>query len=185
VDFHSNGNFDYSPGAVIGGRYRVENNRLVTTNDSGDPETIVTIESVTDGLLRLSVDKGGSLDYKRVSRTENPSNPLFGTWVTVAPMQGLPNKVYGYYYFRRDGRETFVVPFLTSHCTYSVTGDRIRLTMPGQGSKEGALRWEGDVLMLPWGGQVRTILTRDPSGMPVVLAGSPIVQPDICFWLCC
>jgi hypothetical protein len=58
VDFHSNGTFDYSPGAVIGGRYRVENNRLVTTYDNGDPETTMTIESVTDTVLRLSVDKG-------------------------------------------------------------------------------------------------------------------------------
>ena len=111
----------------------------------------MTIESVTDGLLRLSVDKGGSLEYKCVGRTDNSSNPLLGTWITVAPMEGLPNKAYGYFYFRRDGRETFVIPFLTSHCSYSIAGDRIRLTMPGRGSKEGALRWEGDVLVLPWG----------------------------------
>lgn len=66
-------------------------------------------------------------------------------------MQGSPNQVYGRYYFRRGGRETFVIPFLTSHCSYSINGDRIRLTMPGRGSKEGSLRWEGDVLVLPWG----------------------------------
>jgi len=52
--------------------------------------------------------------------------------------------------FRRDGRQTFFIPFLTEHCSCSVAGDRIRLTSR-QGSKEGPMRWDGKILTVPWG----------------------------------
>lgn len=67
VDFRADGTFDYRPGAVIGGRYRVEDNRLVTAYDNGDPETILTIDALTNATLRLSAGKSSALDYKRVA----------------------------------------------------------------------------------------------------------------------
>jgi len=57
---------------------------------------------------------------------------------------------HGFYYFRSDGTETFNIPFRTERCTYALTGDRIRLTVGGRSSVEGQVRWEGDVLILPW-----------------------------------
>jgi len=67
----------------------------------------------------------------------------------VAAMPDTPN--HGYYYFRNNGTETFNIPFLTQRCTYALTGDRIRLTVGGRGSVEGQVRWDGNVLILPWG----------------------------------
>jgi len=145
VDFHADGTFDYSPGAVLGGRYRIEGKSLILALDDGEPEDKQTIESLTAGALRL-----GPLDFRRVGRAEDAANLLLGVWITVKAMPGMPGTPHGYYYFRRDGRQTFVIPFLTDHCTYAVSGDRIRLTNR-QGTKEGPMRWDGAVLTLPWG----------------------------------
>ena len=149
VDFHSDGTFDYSPGAVIGGQYRIQGNQVITAYENGEPENAMTIESIT--AEKLSVKLPGAvatLDFKRVGRVENPGNLLLGVWVTVRTMQGSPS--HGYYYFRSDGRETFNIPFRTDHCAYAIAGNQIRLRAGGR-SMEGTLRWEDDVLVLPWG----------------------------------
>jgi len=156
LNFRANGTFDYSPGAVIGGTYRIEQNRVITAYENGDPENSMTIQSVSADTLRLGPpsDAGlpegaGSFDLKRVGRPEDPNNLLLGAWVTVATMPETPS--HGYYYFRSDGTETFNIPFRTDRCTYAFTGDRIRLTLGVRGSVEGQVRWDGDVLILPWG----------------------------------
>jgi len=149
LNFRTNSVFDYSPGAVISGRYSVEASRVVTTHDNGDPETTMTIESLTAETLRLGAPEGeGSLNLKRVGRPEDPNNLLVGSWVTVATMTGMPS--HGYYYFRSDGTETFNIPFRTDRCAYSLAGDRIRFAVAAGSSVEGQVRWEGDILILPW-----------------------------------
>jgi len=149
IDFHSDGTFDYMPGAVLGGRYRIENNRIITVFENGDPEEVETIGAVSAGALRLVGSKPQQqLSFKRVGGVEDVDHLLIGTWVSTTTMPGLP--AHGYYYFRRDGRETFFIPFRTDHCSYSVSGDRIRLTNR-QGSKVGSMRWDGQILTLPWG----------------------------------
>jgi hypothetical protein len=149
LNFRTNNIFDYSPGAVIAGKYRVAENQVITTYDNGDPEDAMTIESLTAETLRLGAPQGaGSTNLKRVGRPEDPTNLLLGSWVTVATMPGMPS--HGYYYFRKDGTTTFNIPFRTDRCTYSLAGDRIRLAVAAGGSVEGQVRWEGDVLILPW-----------------------------------
>lgn len=154
VNFRVNGSFDYSPGAVVSGTYRVEENRLITSYENGDPETSMSIQSLTADTLRLgppsdarAPEGAGALDFKRIGRPDDPKNLLLGAWVTIGTMPGMPS--HGYYYFRRDGTETFNIPFRTDHCTYAISGDRIRLAIAGRGSVEGQIRWEGDVLVLP------------------------------------
>ena len=142
VDFHADGTFDYSPGAVLGGRFTAEKGLLVIIFENGESDS-QPIESMTRDGLRL-----GGIAFRRVGTPEDPSNLLIGVWVTVATMQGLPS--HGYYYFRRDGRETFFIPFRTDRCTYSVSGGEIRLTNR-QGSIEGPMRWDGNILTVPWG----------------------------------
>ena len=156
LNFRTNRTFDYSPGAVIGGRYRVEQNRVITSYDNGERETTMTIESLTAETLRLGPPENagtpqgaGSVNLKRVGPPEDPNNLLLGSWITVATMPGMPS--HGYYYFRGDGTETFNIPFRTDHCTYSLAGDRIRLAVAAGSSVEGQVRWEGEVLILPWG----------------------------------
>ncbi len=152
INFYGDGRFDYMPAAIVAGQYRVEGEKLITAFDNGEPENTMTIKSVTAEALRLVMQESlPSLDLKRVGRPEdpdNPDNPLVGVWITRETMPGLP--AHGYYYFRDNGRETFVVPFRTDHCKYSITGDRIRLVQAGGDSKEGPFRWEGEVLVLPW-----------------------------------
>jgi len=155
LNFRTNRLFDYSPGAVIGGRYRVEESRVITSYDNGEPETTMTIESLSAETLRLgaprdagTTQRAGSVNLKRVGPPEDPNNLLVGSWVTVATMPGMPS--HGYYYFRSDGTETLNIPFRTDRCTYSLAGDRIRLAVAAGSYVEGQVRWEGDVLILPW-----------------------------------
>ena len=69
--------------------------------------------------------------------------------MTVKPMPDMPAAVYGYYPFHGDGIETFLIPLKWIHGRYSVSGQQIRYSLPGQAAIEGALRWEGDALVLP------------------------------------
>jgi hypothetical protein len=147
LDFRPGGRFDYIPAAIVPGQYSVEEQRLTITDSSGE-QTVMNIEAISREALRLGIPKAGSLDLKRVGQPEDPEHLLLGVWVTVQAMEGLPSR--GYYYFRSDGSETFTVPFRTDQCQYAITGDRIRMTYPRRGSVEGAVRWEGDVLVLPW-----------------------------------
>jgi hypothetical protein len=149
LDFRPGGRFDYIPAAIVPGQYSVEEQRLTITDSNGE-QTVMNIEAISTEALRLGMPKASSLDLKRVGRPEDPEHLLLGVWVTVHTMEGLPSR--GYYYFRSDGTETFTVPFRTDQCLYAITGDRIRMTYPRQGSVEGAVRWEGDVLVLPWRG---------------------------------
>jgi len=134
----------------------MEQNRLITSYENGDLETSMTIQSVTADTLRLgppsngTVPEGaGALDFKRVGRADDPNNLLLGVWVTVATMPGMAR--HGYYYFRSNGIETFNIPFRTDQGKYALARDRIRLSIAGRGSVDGQVRWEGDVLVLPWG----------------------------------
>lgn len=149
LDFRPGGKFEYIPAAIVAGSYSVEEQRL-TIKDSSGEQMVMNIEDVSTEALRLGMPKAGSLDLKRVGQPEDPENLLLGVWVTKQTMDGLPSR--GYYYFRGDGTETFTVPFRTDQCQYAITGERIRMTYPRQGSVEGAVRWEGDVLVLPWRG---------------------------------
>jgi len=147
LNFRSDGRYEYMPAAIVAGRYMVEDKRLVTTDTDGE-QVVMNIEALSAETLRLGVPKAGSLDLKRVGRMDDAADLLLGAWITVQTMQGMPSR--GYYYFRRDGTETFTIPFRTDHCQYAISGDRIRMIHPTQGSMEGQVRWEGDVLVLPW-----------------------------------
>ena len=147
LDFRPDGRFEYIPAAIVPGRYSVEEQRL-TIRDADGEQTVMNIEAISTEALRLGMPRAGSLDLKRVGKPEDPEHLLFGVWVTLRTMEGLPSR--GYYYFRSDGTETFTVPFRTDQCRYAITGDRIRMTYPQRGSVEGAVRWEGDILVLPW-----------------------------------
>ena len=144
VDFHADGTFDYMPGAVLGGHYRVDGKQIVFTPENGEPEYSQALESLLATTMRL-----GTLDFERVGKADASNNLLLGVWKTVRTMPSAPAS-HGYFYFRNDGRQTFFIPFLTEHCSYSVAGDRIRLTNR-QGSKVGPLRWDGKILTVPWG----------------------------------
>jgi hypothetical protein len=146
LNFRPDGRFEYMPAAIVAGRYTVEDKRLTT--DTGGEQVVMNIEALSAETLRLGVPKAGSLDLKRIGRMDDAADLLLGVWVTVQTMQGMPSR--GYYYFRRDGTETFTIPFRTDHCQYAISGDRIRMIHPTQGSMEGQVRWEGDVLVLPW-----------------------------------
>jgi hypothetical protein len=148
LNFRADGSFDYIPAAILSARYRIEGKQLISTPDNGDAEDTLTIESVASQNLRLDRAGAGAVDLKRVGPVEDPNNLILGSWVTVRTMQGLPQRAY--YYFRNDGTETFTVPFRTDRCTYSITGDRIRMAVAGQRATEGQIQWEGDVLVLPW-----------------------------------
>ncbi len=78
LDFRTNRIFDYSPGAVIGGRYRVEQSHVITSYDNGERETTMTIESLTPEMLRLGPPENagtpqgaGSVNLKRVGPPED------------------------------------------------------------------------------------------------------------------
>ncbi|HUK26446.1 MAG TPA: hypothetical protein VLV49_17850 [Terriglobales bacterium] len=153
LQFREDGSLDYSPGAIVPGRFRLEGKRLTCTVIEGDgtqTEQAMTIVSQSANALKLEILKGApAIDLKRVGQPEDARNPILGTWVTVKPMPDMPAPMYAYYRFHGDGTETFSIPFKWTHGRYSVNGEQIRYSLPGQAVVEGALGWDGDAMVLP------------------------------------
>jgi len=152
LEFREDGGMDYSPGAIVPGRFRLDGKSLIMTVDEGDgtqSEEVMTIAAISAGTLDIGLPNTPALKLKRVGPLQDPNNLILGTWMTVKPMPDMPTAVYGYYRFHGDGTETFSIPFKWIHGRYSVNGQQIRYSLPGQAAIEGALRWEGDALVLP------------------------------------
>jgi hypothetical protein len=151
LDFHSDGTMILSPGAIVPGKYRVEEGNIVST--VSDPRTgessedSMTFELVGDSKLRYGKQSYGTIEMTRVGKPQDANNLLLGTWTCTSDFQGV--KVASYYQFRADGTQLLTIPFRKDPGRYSVEGDAIRIDVRGRPYIEGALRWEDEVLVLP------------------------------------
>ena len=152
LEFREDGGMDYSPGAIVPGRFRLDGKSLILTGDEGDgkqSDLAISIASISVSSLEFVFPNTPLFKLKRVGPPEDPNNLILGNWVTVKPMPDMPASIYGYYRFHGDGTETLSIPFKWIHGRYSVNGEQIRYSLPGQAAIEGALRWEGEALVLP------------------------------------
>lgn len=146
-DFHPDGTLDYSPGAVVESRYRIDGDELILP-----PATVQgvefrqTIEWSGENTLRLRQAQEVA-ELTRQGPRSDPANPIFGEWTGKRDMNGQTLTTHWFFY--PGGRSLLLVPFLTQHGKYWTTGTTTRIEMPNRPAVEGPYRLDQDVLSVP------------------------------------
>ncbi|MGI8989151.1 MAG: hypothetical protein ACR2I2_06155 [Bryobacteraceae bacterium] len=118
--FRDDGTLQFSPGAVVESKYRVEGNRLITPPGTiNGPEDVTVIETLTQNELRLLASVMG---MTREGGVVDPKNLIWGTWQIKSG-----NKDSVKWQFRADGTQMLSNP----------------------GAVRGKYRLEGNRLILP------------------------------------
>jgi len=143
-EFHDAGILDFSSGAVVELKYRIEGNELIlppaTTNG---PEQRQTMEwQPADRLILKGADT-----LSRQGPARDANRPILGEWTARREMDGVALQVR--YLFDGEGNCLFLLPFKWQKGGYSVKGATMRVQYPGQAPVEGPFRIEGDMLTIP------------------------------------
>jgi hypothetical protein len=147
-DFHTNGTLDFSPGAVVESKYRIEGNELISPPATlQGPEIRQTIEWTGDDILRLLAGKDATTELTRQGPRSNSANPILGEWTGKREISG--QSLTTRWFFYPGGKSLFLLPFTTIHGQYSTTGTSMRLELPNCPAVEGQFRLDGDVLSIP------------------------------------
>jgi hypothetical protein len=171
--FREDGTLEFSPGAVVEMKYRVEGNRLIMPPGTvNGPDQVWVIESLTKNELRLSQEdwqpkeantpgapaSAPSMRMTREGEVVDPKNLILGTWPSSGAWQSpSSDKVSGRsapiikstWQFRADGLVLLTVPFRIEKGRYSIKDDLIRIEIEERPAVEGKVRWDGDVLVIP------------------------------------
>lgn len=156
LTFQKEGVVDYSPGAVVEMRYRVEGNELVlppgTTNG---PEQRQTMTWLDNDRLRLGLTEGQpGPELARKGSPSDSASPIVGEWSGVRDMGG--NRVEVTYLFYPDGMGLLLIRFLTQRGSYSLGNGRIHLALPTRPSVDASFKVDGELLTLTTNGRSET-----------------------------
>ena len=146
-EFRKGGVVNFSPGAVVEMKYRIERDQLVLPPATiNGPEQRETMEWSGTGKLRL---KSGdvSLELARQGSVPDAKIPILGEWTTPREMGGKMLLVR--YLFYPAGKGLLLIPFIKQSGRYSIHGESIRLELPGKHPVEGKFKVDGDVLTIP------------------------------------
>jgi hypothetical protein len=159
IQLRKGGVVDYSPGAVVEMKYRLEGDELIlppaTTHG---PELRQKIEFQGLGRLSMATGEGGVMAMTRQGAAPDAANPLLGEWTAPREMNG--QHVVCRYIFYPGGKALLLIPFLTKTGRYTIQGTRMKIDIPTLGATEGTYQRSGDFLTLPLGrtGKVRYAL---------------------------
>jgi hypothetical protein len=147
-EFRKDGVVDYSPGAVVEMKYRIEGDQLVLPPATiGGPELKETMEWSGNDKLRLKASGGVWVELARQGPAPDVKNPIVGEWTSSSEMAG--KTMQSRYLFYPAGKGFLLIPFLKQSGTYSIHGESIRLELPGRDPVEGKFKVDGDMLVIP------------------------------------
>ena len=175
--FREDGTLEFSPGAVVETKYRVEGNRLITPGGTvNGPEQVMVIESLTENELHLQFppeelqammrlqSKGAKTPgapasapsmrpFMREGDVIDPKNLILGTWQSSSawpsPTSDSAPVIKSTWEYRADGLLLLTVPFRIEKGRYSIKDDLIRIEIEARPKVEGKVRWDGEVLVIP------------------------------------
>jgi len=147
LEFRAGGVVDFSPGAIVELRYRVEGDQLVLPPATiGGPEQRETLTWLNDDRIRLrsatAADPGE--EFARQGARANAAEPIVGEWIGSRDMAGRKMKVM--YFFAPSGEGLFLIPFVTGSGSYALDHDTIHLALPNRAPADMTMKIEGDVL---------------------------------------
>jgi len=147
-EFRKDGVVDFSPGAVVEMKYRIEGDQLVLPPATiNGPEQKQTMEWSGNDKLRLKVSADAWVELARQGPAPDVQIPILGEWTSSGEMAG--KTMQARYLFYPAGKGLLLIPFLKQSGSYSIRGETIRLELPGHEPVEGKLKVDGDVLTIP------------------------------------
>ncbi|HEY6391305.1 MAG TPA: hypothetical protein VIX89_08510 [Bryobacteraceae bacterium] len=147
-EFRKDGVVDYSPGAVVEMKYRIEGDQLVLPPATiNGPELKETMEWPGKDKLRLKASGGPWVELTRAGPAPDVKNPILGEWTSSREMAGKTMEVR--YLFYSAGKGLLLIPFLKQSGSYSIRGESIHFELPGRDPMEGKFKVDGDMLVIP------------------------------------
>jgi hypothetical protein len=130
-EFRSDGTVDFSPAAVVETQWRIENNQLILPPGTvGGAEQKFNLKWLGDN--KLSLTTGADVtELARIGDLANPGNPIVGEWIESREMAGRNLEAHWLFYL--DGKILFLMPFVTQHGSYTISGSALHLKVPGLG----------------------------------------------------
>jgi hypothetical protein len=130
LEFRSDGTVDCSPGAVVEMPWRVEKNQLILPAETdGGAERKANLKWVGDNKLSL-VSEAAVIELARVGDHAGAGNPILGEWIESREM--ADRKLEAHYLFYQGGKLLFLMPFVTQHGSYTISGPALHFKMPIQ-----------------------------------------------------
>jgi hypothetical protein len=127
-EFHSDGTVDFSPGAIVEMQWRIENDQLILPSATeGGAEQKQTMKWLSDNKLSL----GSGADVVELTRAREQTNaeiPIIGEWIGSREMDG--HKLEFRWLFSSGGKGLFLMPFVTQHGSYTISGSALHLEVP-------------------------------------------------------
>jgi hypothetical protein len=155
--FHADGTFDFSPGAIVDMPYRVERNQLILPPATTNGPEIKSTLTVSGDVMRMSVEGHGA-EYHRQGAVHDPRDPLLGEWLGSREMDG--RQMIEQMFFYPGGKSLLVILFTTQRGAYTVTNGRLVATVGGRVGLDGAFDIRDGVLSIHRSGGRVTKLAR-------------------------
>jgi hypothetical protein len=147
-EFRKDGVVDYSPGAVVEMKYRIEGDQLILPPATiNGPEQKQTMEWSGNDKLRLKTGGGPGVELARAGQAPDVDHPILGEWTSSREMSGRTMQARHLFY--PAGKGLLLLPFLKQSGSYSIRGESIRLELPGRDPVEGKFTVNSDVLTIP------------------------------------
>jgi hypothetical protein len=148
LQFYPDGRVTQISASMAEADYRLVGDRLITTwkdlatGKISDVETQVEFEGSDRFVERSDVDNSGDSWSERIGDAPRQGSPLVGRWCFL-----FLETLTSYREFTKD-RMYNRLPVVALRGTYSVSGDRLTVTMTGQPSGEYPFRIEGNELVI-------------------------------------
>jgi hypothetical protein len=150
IQLMKGGVIEYSPGAVVELKYRIEGDELILPPAAAKgPEVRQKLQFVSDKQMRMISDTDPVVNLSRHGKPPDPANPILGEWTTLRELNG--QRMIAHYLFYPGGKAMLLLPFLTKAGRYTVEGNKMKIDIPTLGASEGSFRRQGNVLSLPLG----------------------------------
>jgi hypothetical protein len=128
IEFRSDGTVDFGIGAIVEMPWRIENNQLILPSETnGGAERKTNLKWLGDNKLSL-VSEAAVIELARVGDPANAGNPILGEWIENRKIEG--RNFEAHYLFYPGGKLLFLMPFVTQHASYTVSGSTLHIIMP-------------------------------------------------------
>jgi hypothetical protein len=149
MEFRSDGSVDFSPGAVVEMPWRIENNQLILPPETdGGAERKANLKWFGDN--KLSLVGEAVIELARVGDRANANNPILGEWIESREIAG--RNLEAHYLFYPGGKLLFLMPFVTQHASYTISGSTLHIIMTGKKPESRFLLFESSDNLLTLSG---------------------------------
>jgi hypothetical protein len=145
--FHADGVVDFSPGAVVEMRWRVENDQLIlASGTAGDPEQKMVIKWLSDDKVQFLSGDAVANELTRAGKRSDTANPLIGEWLGTREMNG--HKLEVHWLFSSDSKSLLLMPFVSQHGHYEISKSTLHLDVTGTPATDYKYQVRGDVFTI-------------------------------------